>query len=524
MKPLSLNLKDAKKVSGDNTHSIFHLPSGHQIKIAHQALPAIQRKAIEKMPIHAAEGVDLNSAIDQDVNDGQAAAIDDSPKPEPTMADKINNNEYDPLGLMPEKAAANPETSQPEPTKPEQIQPEASPVASAPTEQKAEATDLISKAYNQGQLGIQQARDVEQKSAESNAKIEKDNIKAMQDLNTASQQNFKDFQAQQISFINDLKNNHINPDHYRESMSAGKKVRTAIGLALGGFSSGFSGGNNPAMDFLNKQIDRDIESQKANIDNKRTLYAANRALYGDQVMAENATRAQMNDINIHEMRLAADQLGTPLAIAKYNQNAAAYTMQNAQLLQQNAMRATALHAEASGGAGLKDPSVLVPALVPKEHQQKVFDEIQSAQDTARNTPAILQAFDNAAKNIHGADFIPGVENVDQKAMHVLLGPTFKDVEGTVRQAAMDNLNHNATPQFGDNANTIKTKREALVGYLTSKSSAPTAKGYGIDLNKYPTTSVQGATGQGQYHVGQVGYVNGHKVKILNSNGDFAPVK
>ncbi len=143
----------------------------------------------------------------------------------------------------------------------------------------------------------------------------------------------------------------------------------------------------------------------------------------------------------------------------------------------------------SKGSSPVDPSTLVPRSVPPDRQKQVFDEIGAAQNTAKSAPQILAAFDRAAQNRHMADFIPGVDNADQKAMHALMGPTFQDVEGTVRQAAMDNMAHNTTPQALDNDNTIKTKRASLVGYLTSKSAAPTAKGFGIDLSKYPSTSL-----------------------------------
>lgn len=135
-----------------------------------------------------------------------------------------------------------------------------------------------------------------------------------------------------------------------------------------------------------------------------------------------------------------------------------------------------------------DPAELVRKLVPESRQQKVFDEIEAAQNTAHNAPNILKAFDSAASNTHAADFVPGVDNADQKAMHALMGPTFKDVEGTVRQAAMDNMNHNTTPQVGDSKETIAKKRAALVGYLKSKSAAATSKGFGLDLSQFPSTT------------------------------------
>lgn len=143
----------------------------------------------------------------------------------------------------------------------------------------------------------------------------------------------------------------------------------------------------------------------------------------------------------------------------------------------------------SGQAASMDPALLVPTQVPEHHQAKAFGEIEAAQNTRANASKILTAFDNAANKVHGVDFVPGMANADQKSLHALMGPTFKDVEGTVRQAAMDNMNENTTPQFGDSKATIEKKRSALIGYLKSKSSAPTALGYGIDLKKFPSTAL-----------------------------------
>lgn len=144
-----------------------------------------------------------------------------------------------------------------------------------------------------------------------------------------------------------------------------------------------------------------------------------------------------------------------------------------------------------------DPATLVRQYVPPAHQQKAFDEIEAAQNTSASAPKILAAFDQASKEVRpatggtgisGTAFVPGMQSAGQKSMHALMGPTFKDVEGTVRQAAMDNMNENTTPQFGDNDSTVAAKRAALVGYLKSKSSAPVSKGFGIDLKKYPSTN------------------------------------
>jgi hypothetical protein len=153
--------------------------------------------------------------------------------------------------------------------------------------------------------------------------------------------------------------------------------------------------------------------------------------------------------------------------------------------------------------------------VPPALQAKAFDQIEAAQNTAQNAPKILEAFDKAANNLHAVDFVPGMDNADQKALHALMGPTFKDVEGTVRQAAMDNMNKNTTPQFGDDANTVKTKRAALEGYLKSKSAAPVLKGFGIDLEKHKSTNYSLQSQKPQSVI-----QNGHTYTLNAKTGEY----
>lgn len=158
------------------------------------------------------------------------------------------------------------------------------------------------------------------------------------------------------------------------------------------------------------------------------------------------------------------------------------------------------NAVASNGKGIpanqlsdQDPADMLKR-VPMKDREKVAAEIDAAKNATENGPKIMGHFDNAYGQ-HAIDYVPGFLNADQKGFHALLGPTFKDVEGTVRQAAMDNMFGNTTPQFGDNGNTKDVKRGAVKDYLQYKSSAALSKSYGIDLSKYKSTNVKAALDQ-----------------------------
>lgn len=137
-----------------------------------------------------------------------------------------------------------------------------------------------------------------------------------------------------------------------------------------------------------------------------------------------------------------------------------------------------------------DPAKLVPGMVPKEHQAKAFGEIDAAENTKRMASEIMKSFDSATQENTALKTGFGILRTPASvmALHQALQPTFKDLEGTVRQAAMDNTFKNVTPAPGDTEQTIATKRAALKEYLQSKASAPVARAYGIDLAQYDSTA------------------------------------
>lgn len=321
-----------------------------------------------------------------------------------------------------------------------------------------------------------------------------------------------------------IESGKIDPNRVWNSKGAAGKISTVVGLLLGGLGAGLSRGENQAAKSLDNMISQDIEAQKANLGNKHNLLSEANRMMGNARDGHRLATLQLADLANKQMQAQINKLQDPLLKARMEKQRLDWSQPYVQMHQQLVANTNAAsmanqavsdpgkipaflnslskvepkHAEALTRQYLQsaqpeslkgvDPSVFVPRVVPEPRQKEVFTEIERAQDTKKLAGDIMKAFDNAAHNVHVADFVPGAANADQKALHALMGPTFKDVEGTVRQAAMDNMNKNTTPQFGDNKNTIKTKRNALMGYLQSKSSAPTAKGFGIDLDKFNSTT------------------------------------
>jgi hypothetical protein len=359
MKPLAVNLSSMKKIAGDKHSSTFQHKDGHQMVIAHSALPALQKKQIEQLPIHKADGGDLRIDKSQteknkpvqtkgplggDVNDPYKVTVktyaegsDDAPVGEedddeaaPESTEKIETPPESPQG-----SEQNPQTAP-------QAVPETVPVA-----QVGAPTSNIEQAISQGKKGIQQQADVASQLAKSRADIDNKDLQDRQALAAQFADNQKLFDAHRQEVLDLYKNQQINPNHYMENMSTPGRVATAIGLFLGGWGKN----GNPAQQFLNAQIDRDIEAQKANVDKSKTLLGENEKYFQDKQVAENATRASLNDIYSHQMQQAVDKLGTAQAQAQGNIGLSNFAIQSNGAIQQAQMRKTLMDHVAEGGQG-----------------------------------------------------------------------------------------------------------------------------------------------------------------------------
>lgn len=311
--------------------------------------------------------------------------------------------------------------------------------------------------------------------------------------------------AENQNFEADLNNGHITPETYQSLFAKQDtlgKIGTLFGLLISGAGSGLAHQPNAVMAMMDKQIDNDLNAQKATKDNQLNLLGMAR-----KQLMDNANIAHLN-VETAEGKQKLDTM----ALAEAKQKALTIAFHNQQRMvnkmaegpQKEAAKAQlgnlygAVKDHISSlediNAGLmaqqiqgdkEDPSALVKTKVPQHLQPKVYDEIKAAQNTKQNAQKALDAFDKAAAaRKSGMIYDSGYNG----ALHEALGPTFSDIEGTVRQAAMDNTFKNVTPAGLDSDARVKVRRDALIAYLKGKSSAPVAKGNGIDLSKFASTT------------------------------------
>lgn len=280
-----IDFKDFKKTKEDaDTVTMAH-HKGHTIKILKRSLPNIQQEALKRLPFDDGGKVPAPEAI-QDVDLSTTPAPTDAA---PMTADQNGASSSSPLV-------------------PEPVGPQGSPL-----EQQANMTlgGVQQQLKGQQQLSDVQAQQAQQsiplaQQAEKNADINKESLqRALDDVTEHTNEFARYMQA-----------NKINPTAYGESQTDSQKSQTALGLFLGGLGGG--NGPNPALEFLNDNINRNIAAQKQNQEGAKTIYGAYQALYNNDNASAALTKVAMND------RLAADaneitaKLGTAQAQAQNN--------------------------------------------------------------------------------------------------------------------------------------------------------------------------------------------------------------
>lgn len=387
-----------------------------------------------------------------------------------------------------EQAPLVAQATEPPPPAPQQKPPpQVNPMAGMPTVASLQGMQgQYEKAVNQGAQGqIEQNKQI--------AQAYEPKLQAQEQAAKTFQESMQKYQQMADKLADDISSTKVDPNKYWADKGSHAKFTAGLAILLSGIGSGLGGGHNMALDVIQKNIDRDIDAQKTDLGKKQTLLSENFRQQGNLAAAEAATRAQYEAIFQGKLSQLAAKTNNPMVLSQAQQQIMESRLRMQQHLQpvaQNQMVMQLRDSLNKGGGQGQDPSHYVPYIVPEARQAEVFKEIQTAQNTKHMASNILAAFDSAAKDNTvmktGAGLVRTPPSVF--ALHQHMQPTFQDLEGTVRQAAMDNTFKNVTPMPGDMESSIKTKRQALEQYLQSKMAAPTAKGFGIDLSKFGSTS------------------------------------
>jgi len=525
---MKLDLKGWQKVSSTKDHSVLRNKDGHEMKIAHKPLKPKMRAQLAELPTAFAEGgeatfveeqkpvqpssadvatamqappaatapVTINIATPQMpaaipqmqqapapqpfTMEGPAQALAPNINaPAPQMAPPPSNNWTPPADpaapTQPIGEAAKAEVAAKAPT----LAPQASPQAPAkPVDAFGTQAYManLGKGVNQEMAGLQGLAAAEAATAQAQQKV-------LEQQAVNQQQTLMDFKTKAAALdkeINDWKKDlasqRINPNRYLGDMTTMQRVGTTIGLILGGIGGGLTRQGNPALEYLNKQIDRDIDAQKANLEQKNNLLAANFKQFGNMRDAADMTRVMLAASAQTELQLAAAKSGDEAAKARALQAVGQLNQKYAPVLSQIAMRQSLLDGVK---AGRMDASTYLRAVVPENEKKDVAKEVAEAQALTHLRDNALAAFDKISQvGTLGAQALSPIDARAQKnaliePLSAVLG---KELAGRFTEADAATFRTLLSAE-GRSAETRALQRQQLNKFLTEKMHFPMAEQY-----------------------------------------------
>jgi hypothetical protein len=512
MKPLSLNLKNMKKIEETEDTSTFLHPNGHKMVIAHAPLSSLQVAQMQALPlVQYAEGGMTHNSYAEGGTTGATGT------PDQAVTAPAGGNEAPVQGQLPA-----PEIT-PEPPK-EEVQREPAGKAKAEgasksiAEEVAKTSDVLPNAFHAAQEANTMKAQIDSDVARDNLQSQNADINARTQLYQEAQQNYNDIFKHAQLLANDYTAGHINPNQYMEEMGGGQKVAQAIGLLVGGFSAPFNGGKNPAMDWLNTQIDRNIKAQQANMENRKNLLGANLELLKNMPAAMNMTRANMDDMLAHEITTHATKQGTAIAQNNAQMANSQLGMDKAQALKQAAIQTAVFKRMQNGGQGLSAFDMQQAGLLSPEQAEKEQGHINNTRQTVASVKSVFNQL-SSEQNLANRVLNPLQSKAKIDAANAQLDDLVlkSDVNHRLNDTTLQEALVPFRISLTDDQNTQEHKLQGVLqlvhnlaagGAPFMEEMAPASTpGYGY-VNK-----ARGS--KGHPREGQTGMLNGKPVKMIN---------
>lgn len=371
------------------------------------------------------------------------------------------------------------------PQQPENYQLPSTPMEAGPT--PTTTPDMLGESYNNQVQGVQKQANAESVQAKAQMAAATEQSQKAQQLEQQYHANYEHLEQQRQAIMKDIENNHIDPNRYVNNLGTSGRIQSAIGIFLSGLGSGQ--GSNQALDFFNKQIERDVDSQKANLGKKQNMLTALEHQFGNLNDATAAMRVIYASKYGADVDKAAAASKDPMAKGRAQQLVGSLQAQYAPLMQQMALRQTIMQ---GGKTGHIQPEQAIAALVPKEHQTKAFEDmskyqaaVQAGQDIKKIGAEVakLQSFKNRLENpIQSKNLIDALNF----QMLTVAKPLFGVLSDQERKAVENSLNINVT----DSESTVKRKLQNLEDLAHKGAQPPNwLRAYGVPVPQPKTSNV-----------------------------------
>jgi hypothetical protein len=251
-------------------------------------------------------------------------------------------------GLPPLPVPNVPTGPQPPGIEADQNQPQPQPADIAAASQQdtmgmGQQQDMLSAGYSNQIQGIQQQASAQAELGKQQADVLAQAQQAQTEAKAAYQKHFDELDQERKALVQDVQDGQVNPEKFWDNHS---KMASAIGMIIAGFNP--TNSPNAAMQYLDKQMEMNLDAQKTNLATKRSLLSANLQQFGNLKDATEMTRIQQADLVTNQLQQAAAKASSPLAKAAALQAAGQIQEKYAPLFQQFAMR-RAMMGLAQGG-------------------------------------------------------------------------------------------------------------------------------------------------------------------------------
>lgn len=353
-----MNLKDWEKILEKKDVIIMRHPKGHQMTIALKALPKIQQEQMKRLPLAKGGEVESeqgktvrrankmkNRGDDQEYKQEMSEAKEEAKGRasfekviKPKMMGLAEGGEVDQedKGAVPTDQVMQDKPQQPitinvgqaaSPSNPNTYPgasvmpptpPPAVPQAPPPVELSQPEPVTGSSLRNESQKTLQSIGDANT-AIQDQAKLEA--AKSQAQIPIVEQQLQKEQviadkiqdSDKMVNWATNKYSQYMNehPEdiyHWQKNLSTPEKVTTAIGLILGGF-----GDQNVGMNFVQSQINRDLEAQRHNKQDQQNVLGAYQQLFGYNKISTELARASLNEMAAKQTQLQALRMGTPQA-------------------------------------------------------------------------------------------------------------------------------------------------------------------------------------------------------------------
>lgn len=493
---MKIDLSKFSKVRSDRDYTDMKSPEGHLIRLSHSALSPEDMKSLGSIPKNTLRGYYEGGGVmgedeEEDITPEPTPSAGQSPTTTTTTTPSPVPNQItdEAPGLVPADAQSNVGTSLQQGMGASGV-PDASPTnynlmgGAGQTNTDPFGMQQYLKNYqgdvNQVLGGIQGEAQAQGNLGKQQAPILDQAAQNLQDLQQRYIKNVQNNQNERAAFIRDAQHDKIPVQSYTDmksywnNLSTPGKIMTTMGLILGGL--GGKDGNG-AVNFINGQIDRNIQNMQRNAGIDKTLLSANQEQFGNINQATTMTRANLYDIMSLNLQKAADLSQDPMSKARAMQAAGQFKLQADSQIHNLSMQQAMLSGMNNGSVSTEQA---IRAIVPEKDQKDVFDDLKKAQDAKNGEQAILDSFDKAAaeNTLVGRASRAGYNPASVGALQTQLLPLLKDAGGRINTMEMERVDK-LLPQPFDVQSTQNEKRAALLNFIREKQSTPRLKSYGI---------------------------------------------